>query len=119
MSKMTLAGRKVPGNPHPNSIPPIGRRGVTVVKTVDYQPRFGFGWCRSGAPTVDYEGLTLPEVLQTFRDAWRHNCSGEAWYWLFVYDGQPIVNDTDDLLEQMDAANLGDIPFVELQLRAG
>ncbi len=118
MSTMTLAGRKVPGNPHPNSIPPIGRRGVTVVKAVDYQPRFGFGWTRSGDPKVDFEGLTLPEVLQTFRDAWRH-CNGEVWSWLFVYDGQLIANDSDDLLEQLDEVNRGGRPFAELQLRAG
>ncbi len=119
MSKRTLAGRKTPGNPHPNSIPPIGRpSGVTVVQVPDYLPLFGFGWCRSGAPTLDFEGLTLPQVLRTFRDAWR-TCNGASWAWLFMFDGKPIANDSDDLLEQLDAVNVGDRPFAELRLRAG
>jgi hypothetical protein len=118
MSAMTLAGRKVPGNPHPNSRPPIGRpSGVTVVKVPDWRPLWGFGWCRSGAPSVDFEGLTLPGALDAFPDAWRR-CNGESWAWLFTYAGKPVANDVDDLLEQLDEVNVGDRPFAELRLGA-
>lgn len=65
MSAMTLAGRTTPGNPHPNSIPPIGRpNGVTVVRVPDWRPLWGFGWCRSGALSVDFEG---PDPAQSAR----------------------------------------------------
>ncbi len=42
MSKMTLAGRKTPGNPHPYSLQPIGRpNGVTVAKVPAGIPSLG------------------------------------------------------------------------------
>lgn len=118
MSKRTVIGRKAPVHPHPHPSTTIGRPdGVSVVRVPDYRPLWGFGWCRSGAPSVDLDGLTLPEALDAFRDAWRR-CNGDSWAWLFTYAGKPVVNDVDDLLEQLDDVGQGSLPYAELQLGA-
>lgn len=102
---------------HPNTTPIERLANVTVVKVPDYRPLWGFGWARCDAPRIALEGLNLPELLEAFRDAWRR-CNGENWSWVMTYDGRPVANDTDELLEQLDAVNLGDLPFATLALRA-
>lgn len=116
MRSATLAGRKLPGNPHPNSIPPIGRRGVTVSGVPPQARVWGFGWTRAGEATVARDGMTVPEVLDAYRHAWRCCNGAGSWSCVVTFDGHP-VEVSDELLIALDDANL-DRKHVTLRLAA-
>ncbi len=113
MSASNLARRIDAGNQYP---PTSERRPrvFEVTVTAD-QPRWGFGFARHGAPSVDFEGMTLPNVLHAFRDAWRR-CNGEPWAWVMTVDGRLVTNDPDELIDTLDEVNLGDRAFVVVRV---
>jgi hypothetical protein len=122
MSTLKLPTKRVGINPissyHPDAFRSSGPvRPARTVRAPDWRPSFGLGFSRDPLPVVTHIGLTLPQALDAYRFAWR-SLNGQTWFWTMTWDGCPIANDPDDLLEQLDEVNVGDRPFAELRLGA-